>query len=240
MKARQKMENSTRASAGRKVGKTRILVVDDHPIVCQALADLINRQSDLHCCGTAGTLAEVQQGIARHKPGLVLLDLRLGAADGLESIKTLKSQFPDLRLLVISQFDENAYAELALRAGALGYVMKEQATEEVLRAIRTLLTGDIYVSPKMRLQAVRRMLDTKRQGVQGVELSALTDRELCVFKAIGAGKTNKQIAADLNLSVKTIETYREHIKYKLKLSSGAELVSRARSAVQAESARALT
>src|SRR5437867_4759246 len=176
--------------------KTRILVVDDHPIVCQGLAEVINRQSGWECCGTATSIAEVQNLVPRLNPDLLLLDLRLGSGDGLEAIKCLKGQFPDLRILVISQFDENVYAERALRAGALGYVMKEQATEEVLRAIRTVLGGQLYVSPRVSMMAVKRILETK-PVVNGPDFSSLSDRELHVFKAIGAGMSNKQIAADL-------------------------------------------
>jgi DNA-binding NarL/FixJ family response regulator len=221
--------------AEKSAEKARVLVADDHPIVCQGLADLINRQSDVESCGLAASIAEVQQMIPARNPDLVLLDLRLGAVDGLESIKALKAQFPNLRILVISQFDEGVYAERALRAGALGYVMKEQATEEVLRAIRTVLSGQVYVSPRISQMAVARILEQK-PAVQIPDLRSLSDRELHVFKAIGTGKTNKQIAADLNLSVKTIETYREHIKYKLRLSGSAELVSAARRAATADGA----
>jgi len=151
----------------------------------------------------------------------------------LESIKALKAQFPKLRILVISQFDESVYAERALRAGAFGYVMKEQATEEVLRAIRTVLSGQVYVSPRVSQMALARILEQKPRA-EALDLSTLSDRELHVFKAIGTGKTNKQIAAELSLSVKTIETYREHIKYKLRLSGSAELISAAKRAADAE------
>ena len=226
------------AAASQPMEKTRVLVADDHPIVCQGLADLINRQTDVVCCGLAASIVELQQAIPTHQPDLLLLDLRLGAVDGLESIKALKAQFPELRILVISQFDEGVYAERALRAGALGYVMKEQATEEVLRAIRTVIKGQIYVSPRISLMAVTRILET-RPALPVPSLGALSDRELHVFKAIGAGKANRQIAADLKLSVKTIETYREHIKYKLRLSTSAELVLAAKKAAETDTATGL-
>ena len=233
MKARKKKGNATDASIERPVERARILVVDDHPIFCQGMGDLLNRQSDVVCCGAAGSIPDAEKAIATQKPDLVLLDLRLGQADGLEAIKGLKAQFPNLRILVISQFDESVYAERALRAGASGYVMKEQATEDVLRAIRAALAGQIYVSPKISMMAVQRILEEK-PSAHGAGLNTLSDRELHVFKAVGAGKSSKQIAAELNLSIKTIETYREHIKYKLGLSSGAELVSHAKRAVEAE------
>jgi DNA-binding NarL/FixJ family response regulator len=202
--------------------KASILVVDDHPIVCQGLADLINRQADVRCCGFAADLASAERVITAHKPDLVLLDLRLGSADGLESIKSLKARFDNLRILVISQFDEGIYAERALRAGALGYVMKEQATDDLLKAIRSVLAGELYVSTRVSMSALKRVLDQK-PSAQGYDLSVLTDRELHVLNAIGGGKGNKDIAADMRLSVKTIETYREHLKYKLGLANSAEL-----------------
>jgi DNA-binding NarL/FixJ family response regulator len=209
--------------------KARILVADDHPIVREGLVGLINRQNDLMCCAEAGSIAEAEKRLDTQKPDLMLLDLRMGVADGLEWIKSSRGRFPGLRILVVSQMDEATYAERVLRAGALGYVMKEQATEEVLNAIRQVLAGQLYVSSNVAAMAVHRMLDDK-PVVRNFDIRALTDRELCVFKSVGAGKTNKQIAGELNLSVKTIETYREHIKYKLGLSSGAELVQRAKRA----------
>jgi DNA-binding NarL/FixJ family response regulator len=203
--------------------RKRILVVDDHPIVRQGLADLIDRQPDLMCCGEAGSLFEGHKAILTLKPDLLLLDLRLGASDGLESIKSIKAQFPDLRVLVISQFDEEIYAERALRAGAAGYVMKEQASEELLQAIRCVLMGEIYVSPRMSKLALKRLFQAAPSSLE-TDLHSLTDRELHVFNAIGLGYGPKEIAAGLNLSVKTVETYREHLKFKLHLASGAELV----------------
>jgi DNA-binding NarL/FixJ family response regulator len=231
MNAREK-KSSTSASGKATSAKPRVLVVDDHPIVREGLAELINRQGDFHCTGGGGTVAEAEHAISSCKPDLLLLDLRLGQADGLESIKILKARFPELRILVISQFDEGTYAERSLRAGAAGYLMKEQATDEVLRAIRMVLAGEIYVSPKVGTMAMMQLLQDK-PARRATDLGALTDRELYIFKAIGTGKSNKQIAADLKLSVKTIETYREHIKHKLGIASGAELAERARNSERA-------
>ena len=207
--------------------KARILVVDDHPIVCEGLGDLIDAQPDVVCCGRATTLSEAEQAIAAQRPDMVLLDLRLGNLDGLESIKRLRAQFGDLAILVLSQFDETVYAEQALRAGALGYLMKEQATEELLRAIHTVLSGQVYVSSNISSMAIRRLLEDNAP-VQRSDVGVLSDRELSVFRGIGSGKSNKEIAAELELSVKTVETYREHIKFKLGLSGAAELSARAR------------
>src|SRR5262249_22960829 len=147
--------------AARGEAKSRVLVVDDHPLVCEGLADLINRQQDLLCSGTATSELEAQKAVNEDEPDLLLLDLRLGEGDGLELIKLLKAQFADLRILVLSQLDETLYAERALRAGAHGYVMKEQATEEVLHAIRAVIQGQIYVSQKIGLMALRRMVEDK-------------------------------------------------------------------------------
>lgn len=216
-------------NTGRAAARARVLIVDDHPIVCDGLTELLNRQADLVACGTAHTVAEAQNALAQERPDLVLLDLRLGQADGLETIKSLRKQFAGLRILVMSQLEETVYAERALRAGALGYLMKEQATEELLRAIRMVLHDQMYVSPSVSMMALKRILVEKPTAGAG-DASALTDRELQVFTRVGRGKSNKEIAAELNLSVKTIETYREHIKYKLGLSSGAELVARAKHA----------
>jgi DNA-binding NarL/FixJ family response regulator len=233
METPKKNGNGTVASKIPSPGKARILVADDHPIFRQGMADLLNRQKDVLCCGEATTIHEIQNAIEQQKPDLVLLDLRLGTADGLEAIKTLKAQFAGLRILILSQFDETIYAERVLRAGACGYVMKEQATEEVLKAIRAVLGGDLYVSPKISMLAVARVL-TNKPGSPDSKLASLSDRELHVFKALGNGLTNKEIAFDLNLSIKTIETYREHIKYKLGFANGTELIREAHRAVASD------
>ena len=216
-------DQKVRAETHKKTAKSRILVVDDHPLVAEGLADLINRQQDVICCGTANDVLEAEKEVAHQKPDLVLLDLRLGNGDGLELIKVLKSRFSELRILVLSQMEETLYAERVLRAGAHGYVMKEQATEEVLRAIRMVVQGRVYVSQKISLMALMRVVEEKPQRA-GPDLSFLTDRELHVLKSISAGKSTRQIAAELNLSIKTIETYREHLKYKLGLANGAQLI----------------
>jgi DNA-binding NarL/FixJ family response regulator len=167
-------------------GKIRVLVVDDHPIVREGLTGLINRQSDLMCCGEAGTILEAQTALETKAVDLLLLDLQMGVTDGLENIKSLRARFPDLPILVISQFDEATYAERALRAGARGYVMKEQAAEELLGAIRQVITGQLYYSPAFARLAVQRMLDA-HAAHRDSDLSALSDRGLHVFKSIGAG-----------------------------------------------------
>jgi DNA-binding NarL/FixJ family response regulator len=200
----------------------RIFVVDDHPLVRDGLAGIINRQPDMVCCGEAASIAEAQKGITECKPDVAIIDLRLKAGDGLEFIKSLRSQYPALRMLVLSQSDESLYAERALRAGALGYVMKEQAAEEVLRAIRTVLAGGVYVSHALLTLLLRRAIDHSSGSPAG-ELEHLTDRELHVLQLVGAGMKTQEIAMHLNLSGKTVETYRERLKHKLGVANAVAL-----------------
>ncbi len=205
------------------VDRMRILVVDDHPVVRDGLIRLINRQRDLICCGEAGTEAEAQTAVAKQKPDLVILDLRLKGGDGLGLIKLLKSQFEDLRILVLSQYDAPAYVERALRAGALGYVVKEQAADGVLKAIRTVLAGQVYLTRGMAGLLLHKFVGTSPKApLTGVE--HLTDRELHVLQLLGAGMSTREVAAELGLSFKTIEAHRENIKHKLGLHGAAELI----------------
>jgi DNA-binding NarL/FixJ family response regulator len=223
MNAKGKEARGKGASSVKTDGKASILVVDDHPIVCQGLADLLDSQRDLFCCAGAGDLVTAQEAVVSKKPDVVLLDLRLGQADGLESIKTLISRFGDLRIVVISQFDETVYAERSLRAGAMGYVMKDQASEEVLGAIRAVLAGQVYLSRAM----TNRVLQTNFAGKsspRAASVEKLTDRELHVLQLLGVGISTRKIAGQMNLSIKTVETYREHLKQKLGLSNSTELV----------------
>ena len=198
-------------------------MVDDHPLVRNGLIRLISNQRDLACCGEAGTVAEAQAAIAKHKPDLVILDLRLKGGDGLELIKSLKSQIPDLPILILSQYDAPLYIERALRAGALGYVIKDQAAEEVLKAIRTVLSGQVYLTRGMAALLLHKFVGSPPQALRsGVE--PLTDRELHVLQLLGAGMSTREIAEELNLSFKTIETHRENMKRKLGLRGAAALV----------------
>ncbi len=205
------------------VAKARILIVDDHPSVRDGVLPLINRQVDMTCCGEAGTAAAAQQVIARLKPDLVLLDLRLGTGDGLELIKSLHSLFDSLKILVLSQLDEATFAERVLRAGARGYVMKEQASEELLGAVRTVLAGEVYASRAVAGRMLGKIVKGGANALRhGVEL--LTDRELQVLQRLGSGLSRRAIAAELGLSLKTVETHRENIKRKLGLSTAQELL----------------
>jgi len=211
--------------------KRRVLIVDDHPRLRDGLAKLINRQHDLICCGEADSVRSAQEAVAGHKPDLLLLDLRLGDADVLELIKVLKAQYPHLVILVISQYDDTLWPERALRAGALGYVVKQEATEEVLGAIRAVLGGNLYVSRSVAGLLVQKFIQNKPEVPRsGVE--SLTDRELQVLRLIGLGWSTREIAGELTLSFKTVESHRENIKHKLGLRDAAHLASHANEWVQ--------
>jgi DNA-binding NarL/FixJ family response regulator len=222
------------AMATKSGDKTRILVVDDHPLLREALASVINRQKDFVCCGVAGSALEAQKAVSILQPDLVLLDLWLNGGDGLELIKSFKSQFPSLQILVLSQFDEALYAERSLRAGALGYVMKEQPSKEVLAAIRTVLGGEIYVSPRVAARVLHKACEMKRENRNG-RVENLTDRELQVLQLLGAGMSTRKIADELTLSFKTVETHRENIKRKLGLGDAVELIRYAADWVRGQS-----
>ena len=215
--------NGNSVGTTKKGKKARILVVDDHPLVREGLAQMFRHQDDLECCGEAGTIGAVQKFLTTEKPDLVTVDLRLQNGDGLELLKIFKAQYPGLLSLVISQCDEVLYAERALKAGAKGYVMKERATEEVLTAIRTVLRGGIYVSPRIAALALDKMIGDQ-PGKNQHNLHHLSDRELQVLQLLGAGLSNRKVAAKLFLSVKTVESHRENIKHKLGIASAAELV----------------
>lgn len=202
--------------------KHKVVVVDDHPLFREGVQHFLNRQKGLICCAAVGSSAEAVEVVEREKADLVTLDLRLGDEDGLQVIRTLKTRFPELNVLVLSQFSETTYGERALRAGASGYVMKEEATEVVLEAIRTVLRGDIYASRNLAFAALKKVIHEKpSQGTAGPD--RLSDRELQVFELLGQGRRVREIAEFLKLSPKTIETYRENIKHKLGLANGAEL-----------------
>jgi DNA-binding NarL/FixJ family response regulator len=211
------------AAAHKESGKARILIVDDHPLVRAGLQKLIGQQSDLTCCGEAGSASEAKTAVALHQPDLVILDLRMKSADGLELIKEFRAIQSDVRILVLSQYDAPMYVERALRAGAFGYVVKEQAASEVLQAVRTVLSGEVYLTGGMAALLLGKMVGPKpNSGESGVD--ELTDRELHVFQLIGSGLSTREIAGQLNLSIKTIETHRENIKRKLNLRGASELV----------------
>jgi DNA-binding NarL/FixJ family response regulator len=204
----------------------RVFIVDDHPIVRQGLALFINREADLTVCGDAEEAGSALQRIQALRPDIVRVDISLNGPDGLDLLKSLRAYDHRLPVLILSMLDETLYAERALRAGASGYIMKQEATEKVLVAIRRILGGGIYVSDRMSglmmLQFVGGALAPAVSPVAG-----LTDRELEVFRLIGEGHGTRQIAEDLHISIKTVESYQAHIKEKLSLRNARELVQRA-------------
>jgi DNA-binding NarL/FixJ family response regulator len=202
--------------------KRRVLVIDDHPIVRQGLALLIEREADLTVCGQAEDAHEALDVIASLQPDIVLLDISLGGQDGLEVLKKIRARDPDLPVLVLSMHDELIYAERALRAGADGYIMKQEATDRVLTAIRRIIDGQMYVPDRV----ATRMLKQYARGAHPDAVSpvaSLSDRELEVFRLIGHGSSTREIAEVLHLSIKTVESYQAHIKEKLALRNAREL-----------------
>lgn len=210
-------------SEAKSENKTRILIVDDHPIVRQGLAELINHESDLLVCGQAEDSHEAMKAVRELNPSMVIVDITLKETSGLELIKDIHSQYPELPVLALSMHDENLYAERSLRAGAMGYIMKQEATENVIEAVRRILGGEIYVSDRMAGKMVRKLV-TGQIEKSSSQVDSLSDRELEVFSLIGKGHGTRQISKRLHLSVKTIETYRAHIKDKLNLADAAELL----------------
>lgn len=209
-----------------KIKKSKILIVDDHPIMRRGLAELINLEQDLTVCGEACTIQTALEAIKTLSPDVALVDLSLKDESGLELIKDIKARFPSVRILVLSMHDETFYAERVLRAGAKGYVMKQQASGQVLLAIRKILTGEVYLSDAVSSKILRNFSGDKTDK-PGFSVDRLSDRELEVFRLIGTGIGTRQIAERFSRSVKTIETYREHIKQKLDLKDSAELTQTA-------------
>ncbi len=202
--------------------KSPVVVVDDHPVLRDGLKYLISNQPDLACVGVADDIPGAKRLVEECKPDLMILDLRLKAGDALDFIKTLRAEYPQVKVLVLSQYDELIFAERSLRAGASGYIMKENITDEVLRAVRKVLAGELYFSERVATAIVQRTLREKPNGLRaGVE--RLSDREMQVFQLLGAAYSPREIAEQFHLSRKTIETHREKIKHKLSLFSAAEL-----------------
>jgi DNA-binding NarL/FixJ family response regulator len=203
--------------------QSRILLVDDHAIVREGFAEILNSKPDLQVCGQASAASRALEAVDRLKPDLVVVDLSLQRGSGLDLIKQIKTLHPHVPMLVLSMHDEALYAERCLRAGALGYVMKQEEAETVMKAVRSVLRGDVHVSGAVR----GRMLNTlvgRQIAADQTGMSRLSDREIEVFQLIGEGRTTRQIAQKLHLSLSTVETHRAHIKEKLDLRNAAELM----------------
>jgi len=203
--------------------KSKILVVDDHPMVREGIARLVDNEQDLMICGQADDAPEALKAISETKPDIAVVDVSLKSSSGIELMKSIKAQYPKLPVLVLSMHNEALYAERALRAGAMGYIMKQEASENLLIAIRRVLGGQIYISDKVSKRLIRQ-LARGRADIGTSSVDNLSDRELEVFHMIGLGCGTSQIAEKLYLSIKTIETYRTHIKKKLNLTDSRELL----------------
>lgn len=202
--------------------RKRLLILDDHPMMREGLAQLINNESDLSVCGEAGTGREALTLVEKVRPQLVLADISLPDTNGLEIIKDMHALHPGLAVLVISMHEESIYAERALRAGARGYIMKQEGGKKLMEAIRRVLGGQIYVSEKMSASLLESLAGQSAKGKSPI--GQLSDREFEVLQLLGQGKGTREIAEQLHLSVKTVDAHRANIKRKLALKTGPELV----------------
>jgi DNA-binding NarL/FixJ family response regulator len=203
--------------------RVRVLIVDDHPTVRDGLAFKLGRQPDMEVCGEAADVSEALRLLDDARPDIAVVDITLKTGNGIDLIKRIKDRNDHVRILVWSMHSESLYAERALRAGAMGYINKDQATEETIRAIRRLLEGKVYLSETTSQRMLVRVVGARRDEVTRPPLDGLSDRELEVFRFIGQGVKTAKIAERLHLSVSTVETYRERIRQKLDLSDGTEL-----------------
>lgn len=206
--------------------KSRIYLVDDHPMVREHLAALIRGEPDLDICGEAADAPTAIAFVSQQRPDLVILDLSLKRSHGLELLKDLQALVPGLPVLILSMHDESLYAERAFRAGAMGYITKEEATSKVLSAIRKVLKGEVYVSDSMAARILKHAVGSRKDS-QAPAPEDLSDRELEVYELIGKGHATRQIADELNVGVKTVESYKARIREKLRLVDGTELLQHA-------------
>jgi DNA-binding NarL/FixJ family response regulator len=209
--------------SGSVIKKSRVFIIDDHPLVREGLADLINRQDDLIVCGEAEDSAQANARIVKAQPDVALIDISLKNESGLELVKHMRNQFPQVAVIVLSMHDEALYAERALRAGARGYVMKREASKSVLAAIRRVLDGEVYVGERI-VKKIAERLASSREAVATSPVERLSDRELEIFRLLGQGCTTSQIARDLNLSLKTVQEYCARAKEKFGVTSQTELL----------------
>ena len=220
------MAVATKSEGMTRTRKKTVFVVDDHPLLRQGLAMLINRESDLMVCGEAEEAPTAMKALAAARPDIVIADISLNGPDGLDLLKNLRILYPDLPVLILSMHDESIYAERALRARANGYIMKQEATEKVLVAVRRILDGEIYLSYRMANKLLQQYMSGQTAETDS-RLTALSDRELEVFRLIGDGLGTRRIAEVLHLSIKTVESYQAHLKEKLSLRTGRELMQHA-------------
>lgn len=212
----------------------RIMLVDDHPLVRQGLATLIRAKAGLEVAAEAGNADEAMRALEKDVPDVLLLDISMPGVHGIDLLKELRLRYPDLQVLVLSMHEESVYAERALRAGARGYIMKQEPGTKVLEAIYRVLGGELYVSPAIAARMLKRFVSNKAGSDKRTDMEKLSDRELQVYTQIGSGMATREIAELFNLSGKTIQTYREHIKRKLGLRNATELVHHATHWVESE------
>ncbi len=201
----------------------KILIVDDHPIFCLGVSELINKEPDLNVCGSVEKIKDANQAIKELHPDMVIIDISLKDGSGIDLVEEIKKNHRGLPTLVLSMYDESLYAERAFLAGALGYVMKQEAIASVVNAIRQVMNGNIYASEQIKEKVFKRLTSQAELEEQS-PLDLLTNRELEVFRLIGRGLSSKEISEQLHLSIKTIGTYRENIKEKLHIKHFTELV----------------
>lgn len=201
----------------------KVLIIDDHPIFCLGMSELINKEKDLHVCGSVESVKRACPAIKELEPDLVIIDISLKDGNGIDLVQEIKKHYPGLPMLVLSMYDESLYAERALMAGASGYIMKQEAIPSVVGAIRSVLAGDIYASSSVKEKTFKRLMAPQSVNTT-CPLDVLTNRELEVLRLIGDGLSTKEIADRLHLSIKTIGTYRENIKEKLDLKHFTGLV----------------
>jgi DNA-binding NarL/FixJ family response regulator len=206
------------------VKKTRVLIVDDHPMTRAGLVHVINHQPDLTVCGEAESAAQALDILDSSRPDLLLIDITLPGKSGLELIKDVKAMRPELLMLVISMHDESLYADRVLRAGARGYITKHEGGEKLLEAIRHVLRGKIYVSESMSAHILE-IFSGGQTGLDRSSIEKLSDREFEVFEALGEGLSSQRIAKKLHLSAKTVDAHRANIKTKLQIKTTAELIA---------------
>ena len=204
--------------------KAKVLIVDDHPIIRSGLTQLIDREPDLAVCGEAQEMHTALRAIDSLKPDILIVDISLNGPDGLDLLKNIRARDPHLPVLILSMHDESIYAERALRAGANGYIMKQEATDRVLIAVRRILKHEIYVSDRVANKMLSQLVGAGSGAANRSPMDGLSDRELEVLRLIGEGHSTREIAEDLHLSVKTVETYQGHLKEKLRLRNSRELM----------------
>jgi len=215
-------EGKAKTTGGGATRRRQIVLVDDHPVVGKGIGSLLHATHEFELAGQAVNVVDAMELIKTCNPDLVLLDLSLPGPGGLELLKNLQVSHPDLPIVVLSMFDENAFAERVLRAGGKGYVMKHESGDKVLAAIRCVLAGGVYVSPSLTTRLLASFVPGSAPEKKGAD--TLNDREMQVYSMIGSGMATQKIAIQLNLSPKTVQTYREHIKRKMGLRTATELI----------------